>query len=576
MQILPRPRKTAAQFSAAIHPVLKNIYAARGVEEEIELTLTLADLLPPHLMMNISSATGVLWHALRAQQRILIVADFDADGATSCALAVLCLRTMGFANVNYLVPNRFEYGYGLTPEIVEAARQFHPDLIITVDNGIASNAGITLARSLGIDVLVTDHHLPGATLPDASCILNPNQPDCAFPSKALAGVGVVFYLMSALRAHLRAQGWFAEQNLPEPKMSTWLDLVALGTVAEVVPLDRNNRILVKHGLQLIRSGRCRPGILALLEVAGRDPQTLVAGDLGFIVGPRLNAAGRLDDMSVGIECLLSEDALSARELALQLDGLNKDRRLIEQGMKAEALTHLQALALDREERLSICLYDPAWHQGVIGILAARIKDRLHRPVIIFADGGIDADGNLLIKGSARSIQGIHIRDLLDTVATRNPQLLSKFGGHAMAAGLTICKQDLPAFRVALEEVLQLQSEPELFLRCDYSDGQLGQDCFSLDFATLLRNAGPWGQHFPEPVFDGEFTVIQKRILGDKPLKLVLQAMASDALVDAIAFNVDETQLRHDAERVQVLYKLDINEYRGTCNLQLVVEKLKFL
>lgn len=576
MLILPRPRKTSARFSATVHPVLQNIFAARGVEQDAELKLTLADLLSPYAMLNMERAAEVLWHALRLQQNILVVADFDADGATSCALAVLCLRAMGFTSVSYLVPNRFEYGYGLTPEIVEAARAFNPDLIITVDNGIASHAGIKLARTLGIDVLVTDHHLPAGSLPDATCILNPNQPGCAFPSKALAGVGVVFYLMTALRAHLRKQDWFAKQGMTEPNMSTYLDLVALGTVADVVPLDRNNRILVKHGLQLIRSRRCRPGILALLEVAGREPQATVAGDLGFSAGPRLNAAGRLDDMSLGIECLLADDPFTARELALQLDDLNKDRKLIEQGMQAEALQHLRGLSLDDQQRLSVCLYDPAWHQGVIGILAARIKERLHRPVIIFADGGTDAEGRLLIKGSARSIQGIHIRDLLDTVATRNPQLLAKFGGHAMAAGLTIHHENLDAFRSALEQAIQQQSEPELFLRHNYTDGQLEHDCFSLDFAALLRDSGPWGQHFPEPVFDGEFIVVQKRVLAEKHLKLVLQAVAGTAVVDAIAFNVEQSVLQQDAERVQLLYKLDINEYRGNSNLQLIVEKLKFL
>ncbi len=576
MQILSRPKKNPAQFSAAVHPVLQDIFAARGVEHDTELKLPLADLLSPYAMLNMEQATDVLWQALCKQQHILIIADFDADGATSCTLAVLCLRAMGFARVNYLVPNRFEYGYGLTPEIVEVARSFDPDLIITVDNGIASHAGIKLARSLGIEVLVTDHHLPAITLPEASCILNPNQPDCAFPSKALAGVGVVFYLMTALRAHLRKEDWFVKQGLPEPRMSSYLDLVALGTVADVVPLDHNNRILVKHGLQLIRSGKCRPGILALLEAAGRNPQNCVASDLGFSAGPRLNAAGRLDDMAVGIECLLADDAYEARVLALQLDALNKDRRLIEQDMQTEALEHLKALSLDAEPRHSICLYDPAWHQGVIGILAARIKERLHRPVIIFADGGADADGKLLIKGSARSIQGIHIRDVLDTVATRNPQLLTKFGGHAMAAGLTIYESDLPAFSAALEQAIQEQSDPELFLRHNYTDGQLGHDCFSLDFATLLRDSGPWGQHFPEPVFDGEFTIIQKRVLGDKHLKMVLQMASGETLVDAIAFNVDQAVLHHNAERVQLLYKLDINEYRGNYTMQLVVEKLEFI
>jgi single-stranded-DNA-specific exonuclease len=556
--------------------VLQDILAARGLQHDSEIDLSLAGLLPPGEMLNMEQAVALLWSALRAQKRILIVADFDADGATSCALAWSCLREMGFMHVDYLVPNRFEFGYGLTPEIVEVARAKQPDLIMTVDNGIASHAGITLARQHGIDVLVTDHHLPANTLPDATCILNPNQPGCRFGSKALAGVGVVFYLMTALRAALRAQDWFTTQARREPNMAAYLDLVALGTVADVVPLDQNNRRLVKHGLNVLRSGRGRPGIVALLEVASRNPANITASDLGFAAGPRLNAAGRLDDMARGIECLLADDPFIARQMAFELDSLNKDRKLIEQGMQAEALAHLQQLQIDASVQRSVCLYDGRWHQGVIGILASRLKDRLHRPVLVFADAGADANGDVLIKGSARSIAGVHIRDLLDAVATHNPGLLTKFGGHAMAAGLSLRQQDFPAFAAALEAELQ-EHATEFFTRQTFSDGCLDGECFSLEFALLLRDAGPWGQHFPEPVFDGTFGLVSARSLGGKHLKLVLQVRGQQ-LVDAIAFNQPPDVLAEaekGREHVRVLYKLDVNEYRGVSSPQLLVEKLEF-
>jgi single-stranded-DNA-specific exonuclease len=575
LNLRQRPLPAPARFSAAVHPVLQRIYAARGLQQDSELGLLLAGLLPPSALHNMTQAVQLLLDCLQVQKRVLIVADFDADGATSCALALLCLRAFGFAHVDYLVPNRFTYGYGLTPEIVEVARERAPDLIITVDNGIASHEGIALANRCGIAVLVTDHHLPANTLPAAACILNPNQPGCTFPSKALAGVGVVFYLMTALRAALREQQWFVRQQLKEPNMLAYLDLVALGTVADVVPLDANNRCLVKHGLQVIRSGRARPGIQMLLEVAGRNPAAITAADLGFAVGPRLNAAGRLDDMSHGIECLLCEDLYTARSMALELDGLNKDRKLIEQDMQTAALAHLDSLALAAEDRLSICLYDPAWHQGVSGILASRIKERLHRPVLIFADAGSEADGTAIIKGSARSIPGLHIRDLLDAVATRNPGLLSKFGGHAMAAGLSLRREDFTAFSIALEREVQAQADPELFVRETLSDGELEPGCFSLEFATLLQEGGPWGQHFPEPLFHGEFALVSSRVLGDKHRKMVLGVPGTSLLVDAIAFNLEPALLTQQGERVCLLYKLDVNEFRGQRSVQLLVEKLAF-
>jgi single-stranded-DNA-specific exonuclease len=577
LQVTLRPRTAGAQFSQSLHPVLQAIYAARGLRGDADTDLSLTGMLPPADMLNIDSAVQLLVACLREQKRILIVADFDADGATSCALSVLCLRAMGFQHVDYLVPNRFEYGYGLTPEIVQVALARAPQLLMTVDNGIASHAGITLARQHGIDVLVTDHHLPADTLPDANCILNPNQPGCRFGSKSLAGVGVVFYLMVALRAALRAQDWFAENKLPEPNMGSYLDLVALGTVADVVPLDQNNRRLVKQGLNNLRAGRARPGILALLDVAGRNPARINASDLGFAAGPRLNAAGRLDDMTRGIECLLCDDPVTARAYALELDGLNRDRRLIEQGMQQEALAHLQQLQLDASTRRSVCLYDSRWHQGVIGILASRIKDRLHRPVVIFADAGTDADGEALIKGSARSIAGVHIRDLFDAVATHNPGLLTKFGGHAMAAGLSLRRDDFEAFALAVERELQ-DHAAEHFTPQVFTDGVLDGNCMTLEFAQMLRDAGPWGQHFPEPLFDGKFGVVSVRVLSGKHLKLVLQVPGAKQIVDAIAFN-QPAEILETAEQgaaaVRALYRLDVNEYNGNCSPQLLVERLEF-
>lgn len=573
MQISLRSSTVTPAFSDKVHPVLQKIFAARGLRRDEELDLGLSGLLPPSLL-NMESAVALLLQALQARQHILILADFDADGATSCALALLCLRAMGFARVSYLVPNRFEYGYGLTPEIVDVAAQRTPDLIMTVDNGIASHAGVARANMLGIKVLVTDHHLPGQTLPEAACILNPNQHGCPFPSKALAGVGVVFYLMAALRGALRKTDWFKAQGIAEPNLADYLDLVALGTVADVVPLDANNRRLVQAGLQVIRGGRARPGIRALLDVAGRREETVAATDLGFVLGPRLNAAGRLQDMSHGIECLLCGQESAARALAQELDGLNRERKLIEQDMRDQALVLLEAMPLDCAERRGVCLYDPHWHQGVIGILASRVKETLHRPVIIFADAGLDEDNRQLIKGSARSIPGIHIRDILDAVATKHPQLLSRFGGHAMAAGLSIRHADLEAFSQAFDAELARQSDPELFTRVRLHDGELPAECFSVEFANLLRYAAPWGQHFPEPMFYGVFRVVSTRILGEKHLKLVLDLPGHDCMVDAIAFNQEQEVLACEPAQVRILYRLDVNEYRGTCSPQLIIERLE--
>ncbi|MDO8595120.1 MAG: single-stranded-DNA-specific exonuclease RecJ, partial [Sulfuricaulis sp.] len=500
-----RPPGESGNLPADLHPVLRRIYLARHVTSAEELEQSLDRLIPPAQLKGIDQATALLADALQRQRRILIVADFDADGATSCALAQRALHSLGARDVRYLVPNRFEYGYGLTPEIVALASQQSPELIITVDNGISSLEGVADARRRGIDVLVTDHHLPGAALPMATVIVNPNQPDDNFPSKNLAGVGVIFYVMLALRAHLRESGWFAQQNIPEPNLARLLDLVALGTVADVVPLDYNNRILVAQGLKRINQGHyfnrtnevglhsCA-GIAALLRVAGRSPQRVTAMDLGYVVGPRLNAAGRLTDMSLGIECLLTDDSAAAQDMAGKLDALNRERRTIEATMQKQALAAIASLHLDMATLpRGLCLFDESWHQGVIGLVASRIKEHTHRPVIAFAPVS-DSE----IKGSARSVPGLHIRDALDAVAARHPHLLSKFGGHAMAAGLTLQHAHLEAFREAFdEEVSRHLSDSDLQGRV-ISDGELTGEELSLPVAELLRAAGPWGQGFPEP------------------------------------------------------------------------------
>lgn len=570
-------RRTATEWLSSwpeeLHHRLQPIYANRGVASISEMERSLQAMLRPQQLKGLGAAVERLVKAITGQESLLIVGDFDADGATSCAVGMLALRDMGAASVQYLVPNRFEFGYGLTPEIVEVAKGYKPDLIITVDNGISSIEGVAASKAAGIGVLVTDHHLPGSTLPDAEAIVNPNQPGCDFPSKNLAGVGVIFYLMSALRSALREQGWFASRGIPEPNMGNYLDLVALGTVADVVPLDSNNRILVHQGLQRIRSGRARPGILALLDVAGRQRHRLVASDLGFTVGPRLNAAGRLDDMSLGIECLLCDSPDLAREMAIELDDLNKDRRSIEAGMQQEALRTLETLTLNEDEELpwGLCLYDGQWHQGVIGILASRIKERFHRPVIAFADASDEE-----IKGSARSIPGLHIRDALDAVASANPGLLTKFGGHAMAAGMSLKKSDFPRFQKAFDEVVRQSLNVEDLQAEILSDGELAGDEFSLSLAHTLREAGPWGQHFPEPVFDGEFYLVQQRIVGEKHLKLVLAIdEARQQLVDAIAFNIDVKEWpNHNAEKIRLAYRLDVNEFRGRESVQLMAVHLE--
>ncbi|MCK9506316.1 MAG: single-stranded-DNA-specific exonuclease RecJ [Porticoccaceae bacterium] len=563
--------QTPRAFSADLHPLLQKIYATRGVFSDQSLGRQLAELPTPQTLRGVEAALELLESAFVEQQKVLIVGDFDADGATSTALMILALRAMGLAQVDFLVPNRFEFGYGLTPEIVVLAQQNCPDLLITVDNGISSVEGVAAAKALGMRVLVTDHHLPGLTLPAADAIVNPNQPDCPFPGKNLAGVGVAFYLLSALRARLRQHGWFQNSGISEPNMASWLDLVALGTVADVVPLDQVNRVLVHQGLQRVRAGLCRPGIQALLELAGREQCRIVAADFGFAVGPRLNAAGRLDDMSLGIECLLSDDPVSARELAVQLDELNADRRLIETGMQQEALKAVEKLHLEDRDNLpwGLCLYDPDWHQGVVGLLASRIKERYHRPVIAFAEGD-----NGQLKGSARSIPGLHIRDALDGVAAANPGLLSKFGGHAMAAGLSLERDSLEHFREAFDREIRRQLRAEDLVEDVATDGTLAAAELNLGVAHLLRDAGPWGQHFPEPLFQGTFRVVQQRLLSGKHLKFTLCAEEdANLLVDAIAFNVPETLIKPSSDWVEILYRLDVNVWKGRESLQLLIERI---
>ncbi len=537
---------TAAGYSTA----LARIFAARGVTEEAELETGLAGLLPFESLKNAREMAVLLAGAIAAGEKILIVADYDADGATACTLAMRGLAALG-ATVAFLVPNRFEDGYGLTPSIVQQAMRQRPDWLLTVDNGIASVAGVAEANRLGLRVLVTDHHLPGDTLPDAACIVNPNQPGCPFPSKNLAGVGVMFYVLLALRAELRQRGAFAAGG--EPKLADWLDLVALGTVADVVKLDRNNRILVQQGLARMRAGRACPGIQALLAVARKAPDKLVAQDLGFTVGPRLNAAGRLDDMSLGIACLLTDDVEQATRIATQLDALNRERRAIESDMQDSALASLQQVEV--AERYSLALFQDDWHQGVIGILASRLKERYHRPVIAFAASGEE------LKGSGRSINGLHLRDALDLVSKRHPTLIRKFGGHAAAAGLTIAAVDFAAFVAAFEQVCQeLLNPADLQARID-SDGAL--DNFSLDFAEQLAQQ-VWGQGFPEPLFDDDFRVLQQRVVGEKHLKLRLQR--AGVVLDGILFG-DPSPL---PEQIHAAYSLSINDYNGQRSVQLLI------
>ncbi len=542
---------------AGVHPLLARLYAARGIRAAEELDIGLGTLLEPRLMMGAEDAAALLADAIAAKRRLLIVADYDCDGATACAVGLRALRAFG-ADVSYLVPNRFETGYGLTPEVARLAAERKPALIITVDNGIASVEGVAEAKRLGIDTLVTDHHLPGDELPAAAASVNPNQPGCAFPSKSIAGVGVMFYVMLALRAELRRRGAF--NAAPEPNLAALLDLVALGTVADVVRLDRNNRILVAQGLARMRQGRTWPGLRALFRAAGREAGRAGTFDLGFMLGPRLNAAGRLADMSLGIECLVSDDLGRALNIAQELDHLNRERREIEAGMQEQALALLEGI--EAGERAGLSLYDPAWHQGVVGLLASRVKDRLHRPVIAFARGGAGE-----LKGSGRSIPGLHLRDALDLVAKRAPGLILRFGGHAAAAGLSLREADLPRFEALFDAVARELVDPADLARRIETDGALESAWMSLEGARLLEGQ-IWGQGFPAPLFSDTFEVERQRLLKDRYLKLVLRKNA--ARYDAIRFNSAEAA----PPEVRAAYRLEVNEFNGLASAQLVLEHLE--
>lgn len=560
---------------AHLHPVLQRVYAARGISSVEDLDYSLPRLLHYRSLKGIMEAAQCLGIALMQQQRLLIVGDFDSDGATSSALAVSALRCFGATQVDYLVPNRFEYGYGLTPEIVELALMTKkPDVIVTVDNGITSHAGVLAAKEAGLKVIITDHHLPGSSLPVADAVVNPQQNGDTFPSKNLAGVGVIFYVMLALRQYLREQDWFTQNALDVPTMLQFLDLVALGTVADCVSLDHNNRLLVTQGLRWIRSGKARPGIYALLKLAKREIQQLVASDLSFSVAPRLNAAGRLADMSLGIACLLANDRNQAHEIALQLSQLNEERRSIEESMKRDAFFILEKVLKKQPIDKGICLFEPTWHQGVIGLLAARLTERWHRPSIIFAKSHQQDE----LKGSARSIEGLHIRDVLAAISTRHPQLIVKFGGHAMAAGLTIKHGLFSNFCQAFQQELAERLAEEYLQAYCYTDGELQEQEISLELAELLRyETGPWGQGFPEPLFEGSFHLLHQRLVGNKHLKMTLGLNDSTKQVAAIAFNVNLSQWpNHRSQQITARYRLDINYYQSRKSLQLIIEDLDSL
>ncbi|MCS0449207.1 single-stranded-DNA-specific exonuclease RecJ [Vibrio diabolicus] len=576
IEIQRRPEPDLSLLPDSIPPILKRIYINRGITDPAQLETSARGLHSYQKLGGIEQAVELLFQAIKEQKRIIVVGDFDADGATSSALSVLALRMLGSHNVDYLVPNRFEDGYGLSPEVVDQALELGAEMIMTVDNGVSSIEGVRYAKENGITVLVTDHHLPGQVLPDVDAMVNPNLESCHFPSKALAGVGVAFYLMMALCVHMRKHNWFAEQGMQEPKLMELIDLVALGTVADVVPLDENNRILVHQGLQRIRAGKARPGIQALIEVAKRDARRLVASDFGFALGPRINAAGRLDDMSFGVELLMCNNIHAARRMASELDGLNQTRKEIEEGMKQEAMAFCERLQFGEGSELpyGLALFQRDWHQGVIGILASRIKEKFHRPVIAFADGG---EGT--IKGSCRSIPGLHMRDVLDFIDTQNPGLIIKFGGHAMAAGLTIKEQDFERFSRLFDEVVKKELDEAALKGVIMSDGELKPEEFSMHVAEQLRSGGPFGQAFPEPIFDGEFKVLHQKLVGEKHLKLMLEPLykghPTNVMIDGIAFYVDLRRWPDaSVKTVRLAYKLDVNEFRGNQSLQLMIDHIE--
>ncbi|EIW7482028.1 TPA: single-stranded-DNA-specific exonuclease RecJ [Vibrio parahaemolyticus] len=576
IEIQRRPEPDLSLLPDSIPPILKRIYINRGITDIAQLETSARGLHSYQKLGGIEQAVELLFQAIQEQKRIIVVGDFDADGATSSALSVLALRMLGSNNVDYLVPNRFEDGYGLSPEVVDQALELGAEMIMTVDNGVSSIEGVRYAKENGITVLVTDHHLPGQVLPEVDAMVNPNLDSCTFPSKALAGVGVAFYLMMALCVHMRKHNWFAQQGMQEPKLMELIDLVALGTVADVVPLDENNRILVHQGLQRIRAGKARPGIQALIEVAKRDARRLVASDFGFALGPRINAAGRLDDMSFGVELLMCNNIHAARRMASELDGLNQTRKEIEEGMKQEAMAFCERLQFGENSELpyGLSLFQRDWHQGVIGILASRIKEKFHRPVIAFADGG---EGT--IKGSCRSIPGLHMRDALDFIDTQNPGLIIKFGGHAMAAGLTIKEQDFERFSRLFDEVVKKELDEAALKGMILTDGELKPEEFSMHIAEQLRAGGPFGQAFPEPIFDGEFKVLHQKLVGEKHLKLMLEPLykghPTNVMIDGIAFNVDLRRWPDaSVKTVRLAYKLDVNEFRGNQSLQLMIDHIE--
>ena len=566
MALKIRRRQSEQYPTLTDSPLLDRVYANRGVETRDELNYKLSELEPYHSLKGIEKAVELLWHSLNHKEKVLIVGDFDADGATSSALAKLVLTKLGM-EVDYLVPNRFDYGYGLSPELVEVAKESNPDLIITVDNGISSLAGVKVAQEAGIKVLVTDHHLAGDELPQADAIVNPNQPGDQFPSKNLAGVGVVFYVLLAFRAYLREQNWFEESAIEEPNLAHYLDLVALGTVADVVPLDKNNRILVHHGLKLIRGMKCRPGIIELLRITKRNPLKIKSSDLGFAVGPRLNAAGRLDDMSLGIECLTTDSSEQASELAQILHSLNSDRQQVEQDMQDEALAQVDKIST-QDEGYSLCLYEPHWHQGVVGLVASRLKDKTYRPCIVFANAD---DG--MVKGSGRSVKEVHIRDALALVDARHPALIDKFGGHAMAAGLSLKLDQLEAFQTAFEAAVKDILDGRTMEDIIETDGALEPEEYHLRNAQLLAQAGPFGQGFVEPTFDDEFEVVDQRIVGEQHLKLTLRKEGCPQSIPAIAFRVDPKQWSQPVSAVRAVFRPDINDYYQA-ELQLIITHLE--
>jgi single-stranded-DNA-specific exonuclease len=606
-KIIRRASVSTKHLPNSLPETIKQVYASRGMQSAEELELNVARLqgmVDETALMGMDKACQLLHQALLNKTRIIIVGDFDADGATSTALMMTALNFFGSNHHDFIVPNRFEYGYGLTPEIVDIAAQQNAQMLITVDNGISCIAGVKRAKDLGMQVIVTDHHLPGHSLPIADAIVNPNQHGCNFPSKSLAGVGVAFYLMLAFRKYCREKNYFAEQGLAEPNIAQLLDLVALGTVADVVSLDANNRILVAQGLKRIRAGKTRPGIQALIEIANKNQQRLVASDFGFALGPRINAAGRLDDMAYGINCLLADDLSSARVMAAELDDLNKTRREIEQGMQQEAERVMSSVDVngnvgqgteDNPLPFAIALYQKDWHQGVIGIVAGRLKEKCHRPCIVFAnatddskqdgssqEGSLHEEGNAEIKGSARSIPGLHIRDLLEHIDSQNPGLIIKFGGHAMAAGLSIKQRDFAQFQQHFNALAGKWLKPEDLDSIILSDGELSAELLTLEFAEQLREAGPWGQNFPEPLFDDTFTLVQQRIVGEKHLKIVVQKTAIDKygveeqqVFDGIAFNVDVNAWPNtQTKQVHLAYRLDVNEFRGKRTVQLMIEDIR--